>query len=181
MARSRPAKVVQFRHRPGRRRRAPTKPAGTGPRGFLVLLVALPLAAFTAVFPWDGPPRGVALSFEAEPNVGFDRERANFALCDGPVRVNCDVDGDTFWYRGEKIRIADINTPEVSNPGCDAEADLGQAATRRLHTLLNQGSFSLERDPESPDRDRYGRSLRVVTREGQSVGDVLVSEGLAEE
>ena len=30
------------------------------------------------------------------------------------------------------------------------------------------------------DRDRYGRLLRTATREGESLGAVLVHEGLAE-
>jgi endonuclease YncB( thermonuclease family) len=29
------------------------------------------------------------------------------------------------------------------------------------------------------DEDRYGRKLRIVTRGGRSLGDVLVAEGLA--
>jgi endonuclease YncB( thermonuclease family) len=33
------------------------------------------------------------------------------------------VDGDTFWYQGTKIRIADINAPEVSHPGCPQKAE----------------------------------------------------------
>lgn len=40
---------------------------------------------------------------------------ARFGLCDGPVRVNCVVDGDTLWFRGDKIRIADIDAPEITN------------------------------------------------------------------
>uniref|UniRef100_UPI00140CC2F8 hypothetical protein n=1 Tax=Altererythrobacter segetis TaxID=1104773 RepID=UPI00140CC2F8 len=51
-----------------------------------------------------------------------DRETARFGLCSGPGRVTCVVDGDTFWYRGQKIRIADINAPEVSHPGCASAA-----------------------------------------------------------
>ncbi len=43
---------------------------------------------------------------------------ARFSLCDGPVRVNCVVDGDTFWFRGDKIRIADIDAPEIVSPRC---------------------------------------------------------------
>lgn len=43
--------------------------------------------------------------------------------------------------------------------------------------LMNAGAFSLEEaDRES---DRYGRLLRVVVRGGESVGAVLVAEGLA--
>ena len=78
-----------------------------------------------------------------------------------------------------KIRLADINAPEVSEPGCDAEARLGERATQRLTELLNAGPFTLE----AADRptDRYGRRLAVVTRHGASVGMALVDEGLAEE
>jgi|GEM_PF-2787979 len=83
------------------------------------------------------------------------------------------------WYAGEKIRIADINTPEVGEPGCASEAALGARATTRLQALLNQGAFALEKVDR--DRDKYGRLLRTVTRDGESLGAVLVDEGLAEE
>lgn len=52
-----------------------------------------------------------------------------------------------------------------------------------MRALLNAGAFSLQ-PPESGgdrDRDRYGRLLRTVTRDGASLGAVLVDEGLAEE
>ena len=112
-----------------------------------------------------------------------DREIASFGLCSGPGRVTCVVDGDTFWYRGDKIRIADINAPEVSKPSCEREAELGNRATGRLLALLNSGPFTLapNDDGTGRDSDRYGRLLRTVTRDGGSVGDALVREGLAEE
>jgi micrococcal nuclease len=107
-----------------------------------------------------------------------DTERARFARCgDGP-RVTCVVDGDTLWYHGAKVRLADINTPEVSHPACPREAALGAAATARLTELLNAGPFTLA--PWARDRDRYGRLLRTVTRRGESLGEALVREGLAE-
>ncbi len=88
------------------------------------------------------------------------------------------VDGDTFWYRGTKIRIADINAPELSHPGCAFEARLAAAATLRLTDLLNAGPFSLA--ITGRETDRYGRALRVVMRGGKSLGTVLEREGLAE-
>ena len=115
----------------------------------------------------------------ARPGASPDREIAHFTSCSGPVRDNCVVDGDTFWYAGEKIRVADINTPEVSDPQCAREAQLGERASARLLALLNQGAFTLE--TVDRDRDPYGRLLRTVTRDGASVGAVLVREGLAEE
>ena len=109
-----------------------------------------------------------------------DSEAARFQPCTTAARVTCVVDGDTFWYRGAKIRIADINTPETHQPACPREAALGAAAAARLAELLNAGSFTLAPWPER-DRDRYGRLLRTVTRGGASLGAVLVREGLAEE
>jgi micrococcal nuclease len=103
---------------------------------------------------------------------------AAFALCAGGPRTTCVVDGDTFWLDGQKVRIADINTPETHSPACPAERALGEAATRRLAALLNAGAFELV--PAGRDRDRHGRLLRVVTRGGRSLGDRLVAEGLAE-
>jgi len=122
-------------------------------------------------------------SFGAHPTAAAitlpsDREAAWFTRCLGPVRVSCVVDGDTFWYRGTKIRIADINTPETSKAHCATEARLGARATRRLAELLSAGAFSLE--PANRVRDSYGRRLFIVSRGGESLGVQLEAEGLAE-
>jgi endonuclease YncB( thermonuclease family) len=189
-----PANVLQFR--PVRSRRlAPHWP-----------FAVLPLLAFALVFFWPAAPlpesapiaaeapalsswasQRSAAELEAEqPAVAAsglsgrvqDSESAQFSVCGPGRRFTCVVDGDTFWYRGAKIRIADINTPEVSSPHCAAEAALGARATGRLVELLNAGPFTLAAIDR--DTDRYGRQLRVVTRGGASVGRALVDEGLAE-
>ena len=113
------------------------------------------------------------------PLQAADLEAAQFAPCGSGPRVTCVVDGDTFWYRGAKVRLTDINTPETSRAGCPREAELGEAATLRLVALLNEGAFTLEAGRR--DRDRYGRLLRTATRGGESLGAALVREGLAEE
>jgi len=107
-----------------------------------------------------------------------DPERARFQPCGSAKRITCVVDGDTFWYAGTKIRMADINTPETSQPSCAQEAALGARAKQRLEQLLNAGPFTLE--VRGRETDRYGRALRVVTRGGQSLGAMLEAEGLAE-
>lgn len=104
---------------------------------------------------------------------------ATFALCAESPRTTCVVDGDTFWLAGEKIRIADINAPETHGAHCPSERARGEAATRRLIALLNAGPFVLETGARPVDR--YGRALRTVTRGGQSLGAMLVREGLAEQ
>jgi endonuclease YncB( thermonuclease family) len=91
------------------------------------------------------------------------------------VRV---IDGDTFDYDGMRVRIADIDTPEV-NGRCAYETELAARATRRLDALLREGAFELYPAPDGRDEDPYGRKLRIVARGGRSIGDMLVTEGLA--
>lgn len=99
---------------------------------------------------------------------------ATLSICASGPRDNCVVDGDTFWIAGEKVRIADIDAPEI-NGRCPQESRLAIASRNRLRQLLNSGDFKLHRE----GRDRYGRTLAVVILDGYSVGDALVSEGLA--
>lgn len=103
---------------------------------------------------------------------------AVFTLCAEAPRIKCVVDGDTFWINGEKVRLADINAPETAQASCAEERTLGQRAKLRLLNLLNAGPFTLE--ISGRPTDRYGRALRVARRHGRSLGDMLVSEGLAE-
>ena len=91
------------------------------------------------------------------------------------VRV---IDGDTFDLGGARIRIADIDTPEIKGR-CAYESALAARATDRLEALLAEGEFELHPLPGGRDEDRYGRKLRIVTRGGSSIGDTLVAEGLA--
>lgn len=91
------------------------------------------------------------------------------------VRV---IDGDTFDYRGDRIRVADIDTPEREGR-CPYETMLAARATARMRALLAAGPFELHAAPDGRDEDRYGRKLRIVTRGGRSLGDQLVAEGLA--
>ena len=102
---------------------------------------------------------------------------ASFGYCHTGGGTNCVVDGDTFWFQGQDIRIADIDAPETHDWKCTEEKALGDRATKRLHELVNSGPISLQ----SIDRDKdvYGRKLRLVFVNGTSVGETLISEGLA--
>jgi endonuclease YncB( thermonuclease family) len=148
-------------------------------------LIASPLLGVGAAWLWSKQEGAIeAESFfvlapasAASADVG-EQYSVYFSECSTLPRRTCVVDGDTFWLEGVKIRIADINTPEVSNPQCDEEAALGARATDRLVELLNAGGFSLQ--AVDREEDAYGRTLRVVTRGAASIGDTLVAEGLAE-
>jgi micrococcal nuclease len=128
----------------------------------LVAVSALAIAAYAMV---ERPATGVA---------GF----GDFGLCTSARQQNCVVDGDTIRHGGVKIRLADIDAPEVFSPQCAGEAALGQRATERLLQLINAGPFVLVRRG-SRDEDRYGRKLRVLERDGRSLAATLVAEGLA--
>jgi micrococcal nuclease len=103
---------------------------------------------------------------------------ATFGLCAASRRQSCVIDGDTIRYGGVTIRLADIDAPETRSPSCAAEAALGREATERLLELMNEGPFEVVRSGLR-DEDRYGRKLRTIERDGRSLGDVLVAEGLA--
>ncbi|HEV7435057.1 MAG TPA: hypothetical protein VGO22_09340, partial [Pseudorhizobium sp.] len=73
-----------------------------------VLVVAAGLSLYVS-------QQGVA-GGEAFNAAGEDKVAAEFTVCSAGSRWNCVVDGDTFWLQGVKIRIADIDTPELSPP-----------------------------------------------------------------
>jgi len=120
----------------------------------------------------------IATMLAASPSNATSGQMTQFRKCVSRSRTNCVVDGDTIWIAGEKIRIADIDTPEISEPKCRPELALGHKATARLTELINAAPFELQAWP-GRDEDRYGRKLRVLVRDGYSLGDMLVVEGLA--
>lgn len=151
----------------------------------LAIALALALAALIGwnLAVWARPttatdtPTVAFLSGGAAEPAGADTVSQRFDICGGGARHTCVVDGDTFWLNGEKIRIADIDTPEIASPRCPGELNRGNRAKQRLAGLLNAGPFTLEAGDRA--QDRYGRSLYTVTRGGTSIGATLVDEGLA--
>ena len=138
------------------------------------------MAAFLAVAALAGLalPHLQTVLQTAAPSTGTpDIVFVTLPMCRSGQGSNCVIDGDTFRLDGQSIRIADIDTPETRNFSCAAEQALGDRATRRMSALLNAGPFELQ--PYARDTDQYGRKLRVVTRDGRSLGQILVAEGLA--
>lgn len=78
------------------------------------------------------------------------------------------IDGDTFAYGTERIRIRGIDTPEKSESG-------GFEATQRLDLLLHEGPVTIV--PEA--LDKYGRTVADVYVDGRNVAEVLKAEGYA--
>jgi endonuclease YncB( thermonuclease family) len=91
------------------------------------------------------------------------------------------IDGDTFTLNGERIRIANIDTPEIHEAKCDAERRLGIVAKHRLEALVGGVKVTIMRgDPyDGRQKDRHGRTLATISVDGRDVGEILVAEGLA--
>ena len=101
-----------------------------------------------------------------------------FTFCDGFTQRYCVVDGDTIRFAGVKIRVEDIDTPEIHDYKCEQELKRGLRAKSRLLELVNAGPFNIVSNGGN-DTDRYGRKLRHLMRNGFSLGELLIDEGLA--
>ena len=100
-----------------------------------------------------------------------------FGFCGDGTPRNCVVDGGTFWHRGVKIRVAGINAPQVDRPGCEQERQLGVRAKVRLLKLLNEGPIGIDAGAAGRNGEA---NMRTVRRDGRSLGNILISEGLAQ-
>ena len=87
------------------------------------------------------------------------------------------IDGDSIKYKGREIRLVGFNAPELGEPRCPREQELGKKAQGRLQHLLNAAPFRLTAN--NPANDRFGRELLTVTQNGENIGSALVREGLA--
>jgi endonuclease YncB( thermonuclease family) len=93
-------------------------------------------------------------------------------------------DGDTIQCGTERVRLLDIDAPELpGSPRCEGyraarswcDFDLGYKSRDALRAFLRQGPVGIKRQ----DKDKYGRTLAVVEVNGQSAGQYLISQGLA--
>ncbi|WP_455272025.1 hypothetical protein [Rhizobium herbae] len=102
--------------------------------------------------------------------VPSGRKPGTFYFCTETLE-NCVVDGGTFWYGRRKIEISGIQAPKIKQAKCDNERKLGSLAKKRLWEILNAGDVQLA--------GVSGQDAQVMVGQGRSVGDMLVSEGLA--
>lgn len=100
----------------------------------------------------------------------------DIGLCGHSTTGICVVNGGTIDDHGTRIQLGDVEAPGLQDAHCPAEQALGLKAAERLAELLREGPFEIV---DGADQDRTGRNLRLVRRDGQSLGDILVAEGLA--
>ncbi|WP_022697946.1 thermonuclease family protein [Euryhalocaulis caribicus] len=88
------------------------------------------------------------------------------------------IDGDTFEVlsTGERVRIENIDTPEVGGRSeCRAERQLAALATTYAESLFEGAAVEIERQGE----DRYGRTLARVSVDGRDFGEEMIAGGYA--
>lgn len=89
------------------------------------------------------------------------------------------VDVQTTMAVVEPVRIAGVNTPELSKPQCEKERVAAQKAKAFLEGTLKGAKLALvTRGAES---DKYGRRLGDIEADGQPVSRALISAGLADQ
>tara|TARA_B100000900_G_scaffold205744_1_gene174381 strand:+ start:1290 stop:1661 length:372 start_codon:yes stop_codon:yes gene_type:complete len=78
-------------------------------------------------------------------------------------------DGDTCYVMIDgtkaKIRLLELDTPEISKPKCEAELELGLEARDYLNNLIaNASSVEIKTDYE---KDYFGRTLAYLIIDGE--------------
>lgn len=98
-----------------------------------------------------------------------------------PAQVVRIIDGDTFAYGGETVRIENIDAPEKSPRAlCLAEARLAVIAEKELGEVMGS-EWGASPVIERTGTDRYGRVLaKVRLASGDDVGEAMIAAGLAE-
>jgi len=98
------------------------------------------------------------------------------------------TDGDTIRVNGDGngTRLVGFNTPEKFSPQCSREEQLGHRATARLKEIVSTSTIVLTKvacscrpGTHGTKQCNYGRSCAILKADGRSVGDILISEGLA--
>ena len=89
-------------------------------------------------------------------------------------------DGDTCYVtvdgKNNKIRLLELDTPEISKPKCDEELELGLKARDYLNDLIENAS-NIEFMTEYKE-DYFGRVLSYLIIDGEDVSAKIVSNNL---
>lgn len=89
-------------------------------------------------------------------------------------------DGDTCYViidgKNTKIRLLELDTPEISKPKCDAEKRLGIEARDYLNSLIENAS-TIEFKTDYVE-DYFGRVLSFLIIDGEDVSEKIVNNNL---
>jgi micrococcal nuclease len=85
------------------------------------------------------------------------------------------VDGDTIDCGGRRVRLVNIDAPELHGQ-CPAEIQAAERA--KLAALIAMETAVVRVTPEKA-RDKYGRTLARVAINGRDLGETLIAQNLA--
>ncbi|MCM0020681.1 MAG: thermonuclease family protein [Tagaea sp.] len=85
------------------------------------------------------------------------------------------VDGDTLDCDGRRVRLANIDAPELQGR-CAAEIQMAERA--KLAAMIALAVAPVHVVPER-GKDRYGRLIARVAVDGRDLGGILIAQGLA--
>jgi len=98
------------------------------------------------------------------------------------------IDGDTIQIHHQRlnVQLVGFNAPEIHNASCQAEAELGARATRRLRELVRAGGLEFEyvrcscpEGTQGTTACNWKRDCGTLKSRGRDIGSILIAEGLA--
>lgn len=107
--------------------------------------------------------------FNAEAEISFRKFKGLFCY-----------DGDTCYVTIEnentKIRLLELDTPEISKPKCTQEKKLGIQARDFINELiLNAKNIKIKTEYK---KDYFGRTLAFVIIDGVNISELLIKNNL---
>jgi micrococcal nuclease len=88
------------------------------------------------------------------------------------------IDGDTLVVNSERVRIANLDAPELSaHARCHVEAQRGYAAKNHAIKLVSIASTVDVYNRQG--HDKYGRARAHVLIDGQDFGKRMIADGFA--
>ncbi|NWK96857.1 nuclease [Sphingobium lactosutens] len=135
-----------------------------------MMLVALAIAAGAAMLFGPALPSAGATASPAD-TISITE---SFALCDDLKGEACVLSGNSYVWHGRRYRLADIRVPGEATIRCPEEADRARKARALLAAMMNGGTF--EARPDIADIDP---SARILTRDGVSLGQLMILKGHA--
>lgn len=99
---------------------------------------------------------------------------AILVIATAATRMPYVIDGDTLAFGHERVRIVNLDAPDVgSHASCAQEERLGQAARSYARALIRRADSIAIIGREG--QDRYGRTLARVLVNGRDFGEIMIA------
>tara|TARA_B100000575_G_scaffold285989_1_gene282065 strand:+ start:773 stop:1195 length:423 start_codon:yes stop_codon:yes gene_type:complete len=118
----------------------------------------------------------VFLTTNLEAEILLREHKGNYCY-DGDT-CYVEIDGKIRDEKGNllKIRLLELDTPEISKPKCEDEKRLGLLAKEFINELIRK-SVSIELKTDFK-KDRYGRILSYLVIDGEDVSSQIINNNL---